>query len=114
MTFEAGTTPDWAAVRSLFIEEAVVVLRTGREQMSVFSLDGFVNDFVQFIEQADVELVSAALKHPLREPAYRRQRPHHQFLASIGPIDAARLETGVRRQLEHLTAACATTLGARP
>ena len=55
MTFDAGTTPDWTAVRSLFLEEAVVVLRTGREQMTVFSLDGFVDDFVQFIEQADVE-----------------------------------------------------------
>jgi hypothetical protein len=42
-------------VRSLFVEEAVVVLRTGREQMSVFSLDGFVDDFVKFIEQAGVE-----------------------------------------------------------
>ena len=55
VTFGAGTTPDWDEVRSLFIEEAVVVLRTGREQMSVFSLEGFVDDFVQFIEQAGVE-----------------------------------------------------------
>ena len=55
VTFGPGTTPDWDAVRSLFCEEAVVVLRTGRDRMSVFSLEGFVNDFVQFIEQAKVE-----------------------------------------------------------
>ncbi len=54
VTFDAGTTPDWNAVRALFVEEAVIVLRTGQE-MSVFSLEGFVSDFVQFIEQAGVE-----------------------------------------------------------
>ncbi len=55
VTFEAGTTPDWDRVRSLFAEEAVVVLRTGREEMTIFTLEGFVNDFVQFIENRDVE-----------------------------------------------------------
>jgi hypothetical protein len=55
VTFDAGTTPDWDEVRSLFVEEAVIVLRTGRDEMSVFSVDGFVDDFVQFIEQGDVK-----------------------------------------------------------
>ncbi len=55
VTFDAGTTPDWDRVRSLFVEQAVVVLRTGRETMTVFSLDGFVDDFVQFIENREVE-----------------------------------------------------------
>ncbi len=55
VTFEAGTTPDWSRVRSLFAQEAVVVLRTGRETMTIFTLDGFVDDFVQFIEARDVE-----------------------------------------------------------
>ena len=55
VTFQAGTTPDWDEVRALFVDEAVVVLRTGREEMSVFSLDGFVADFVRFIEQSDVK-----------------------------------------------------------
>ncbi|MCP3914373.1 MAG: hypothetical protein GY711_02325 [bacterium] len=55
VTFEAGTTPDWDEVRTLFVPEAVVVLRTGREEMSVFSVDGFVADFVKFIEDAKVE-----------------------------------------------------------
>lgn len=54
LTFEAGTTPDWDAVRALFDAEAVVVLRTGREQMTVFTLEGWVQDFVDYIEQHDV------------------------------------------------------------
>lgn len=55
VTFDAGTTPDWETVKSLFIEEAVIVLRTSREASTVFSVDGFVNDFVTFIERANVE-----------------------------------------------------------
>jgi hypothetical protein len=55
VTFEAGTTPDWNVVRALFIDEAVVVLRTSRDSSSVFSVDGFVQDFISFIERANVE-----------------------------------------------------------
>lgn len=54
VTFEAGTTPDWDAVRSMFIEDAVIVLRTSRDSTSVFSVDGFIADFVAFAERADV------------------------------------------------------------
>ena len=54
VTFPAGRTPDWDYVRSMFIEEAVVVLRTSRDQTTVFSVEGFVEDFVTFIEQANV------------------------------------------------------------
>jgi hypothetical protein len=50
LTFEAGTTPDWDEVRSLLIPEAVVVLRSSRDATSVFSREGFVDDFVNFIE----------------------------------------------------------------
>ena len=45
VTFEAGTTPDWDRVRSTFLDEAVVVLRTSREATTVFTVDGFVQDF---------------------------------------------------------------------
>ncbi len=54
VTFEAGSTPDWDRVRSLFIDQAVIVLRTSREGTTVFSVDGFVADFVRFIDQAKV------------------------------------------------------------
>ena len=55
VTFDAGTTPDWNEVRSLFVDEAVIVLRTGREEMSVFSLEDFVADFVDFLDDSGVE-----------------------------------------------------------
>jgi hypothetical protein len=54
VTFEAGTTPDWDRVRSLFLDEAVIVLRTTRTANEVMSLDGFIGDWLEFIERAKV------------------------------------------------------------
>ena len=45
---EAGKTPDWNLVRSVFLENAVVVLRVSRDSTAVFSLQGFIDDFVRF------------------------------------------------------------------
>ena len=55
VTFGAGQVPDWDRVRALFLEDAVIVLRTGREATSVFDVEGFVGDFVSFIENANVK-----------------------------------------------------------
>jgi hypothetical protein len=55
VTFPAGTTPDWDHLRSLFLPEAVVVLRSSREATSVFTLEGFVQDWLRFIEGSNVE-----------------------------------------------------------
>ncbi len=55
VTFPAGTTPDWNQVRALFLPEAVVVLRTGRESISVFTLEGFVDDWLRFIAESNVD-----------------------------------------------------------
>lgn len=49
-----GTVPDWDMVRSAFLPQAVVVLRTSRDSSTVFTLEGFVQDFVNFIERANV------------------------------------------------------------
>lgn len=54
VTFPADTVPDWDRLRSLFLPEAVVVLRSSREAMSVFSLEGFVQDWLRFIEGSNV------------------------------------------------------------
>ena len=54
VTFPAGSTPDWDRVRSMFLDRATIVLRTGREETAVFTVDGFVQDFVGFIERANV------------------------------------------------------------
>ena len=45
---EAGSVPDWAPVRELFLEESVIILRSSRDMMSVLSLDGFIRDFEEF------------------------------------------------------------------
>jgi hypothetical protein len=38
----------------MFIKDAVIILRTSRDSTSVFSVDGFIADFVAFAERADV------------------------------------------------------------
>ncbi|MBK7410685.1 MAG: hypothetical protein IPJ40_23105 [Saprospirales bacterium] len=48
VSFEAGTTPDWNEVRKMFLDEAVITLRTSRDSLSVFSVDGFIDDFIRF------------------------------------------------------------------
>jgi hypothetical protein len=47
------TSPDWDHVRSMFLDEAVIVLRTSREGTTVFSVEDFVEDFVKFIDRAN-------------------------------------------------------------
>jgi hypothetical protein len=46
-----GNLPDWDKVRACFLKEAVIVLRTSRTAMTAFTLDGFIQDFVDFYEK---------------------------------------------------------------
>jgi hypothetical protein len=46
-----GKLPDWDTVRACFLKEAVIVLRTSRTALTAFSLDGFIQDFVDFYEK---------------------------------------------------------------
>jgi len=50
VTFPGGTTPDWNAAREMFLDEAVVVLRTSRDSSTVFNVEGWIDDFVRFID----------------------------------------------------------------
>ena len=54
-TFDAGTLPDWEAMRALFLPQATVVLRATRASNTIFSLDGFVEDWHRFIASDNVE-----------------------------------------------------------
>lgn len=54
VTFDPGTSPDWDRARTLFLPEAIVVLRTGRETTNQLTVDGWVADFEHFIEQQNV------------------------------------------------------------
>lgn len=49
-----GTAVDWDEVRSYFIEEAVIVLRTSRENVTKFTVDGFIQDFKKFYDSPAV------------------------------------------------------------
>jgi hypothetical protein len=52
VTFNADKPPDWDKVRNVFLPQAVIVLRTSRDSTSVFDVEGFVQDFVTFIERS--------------------------------------------------------------
>jgi len=54
VTFDVGVHPDWDRARELFIPEAVVVLRSSRDAMTRFTVEEWIQDFVDFIERADV------------------------------------------------------------
>ena len=45
---KSGDQIDWDRVRSFFIEEAVIVLRTSREGSTQFTVDEFIQDFKDF------------------------------------------------------------------
>jgi ketosteroid isomerase-like protein len=51
VTFGPGVSPDWEKVKTFFIPEAVIVLRTARDKMSVLSRDGFVKLFIDDIKK---------------------------------------------------------------
>lgn len=46
---------DWERVRSMFIEEAVIILRTGPDESEQFTVDGFIQDFKDFYEYPQVK-----------------------------------------------------------
>jgi hypothetical protein len=51
---EAHSEVNWDSVRSFFIEEAVIVLRTSRNTTEQFTLDGFIQDFKDFYKDPEV------------------------------------------------------------
>jgi len=55
VSFNAGNTPDWEKVKDLFIEDAVIVLRTSRTEHKIFSREGFIDDFKNFISTSKVD-----------------------------------------------------------
>ena len=55
VTFEVNSPPDWDRVRSMFLENAIIVLRTSRDSSTIFTVDGFVQDFINFIENSNVQ-----------------------------------------------------------
>lgn len=54
VTFPAGTIPDWDRLRAMFLPDAVVALRAAPDSLSIFSVEGFVQDWVRFIDGYNV------------------------------------------------------------
>ncbi len=50
-----GPATDWEKVRSLFYKDAVIVLRTTPKSTAVFSVQGFIDDFIAFDQRARVQ-----------------------------------------------------------
>ncbi|MEK6153106.1 hypothetical protein WIW50_07595 [Flavobacteriaceae bacterium 3-367] len=55
VTFPAGETPDWDYVRTLFIEASTVHMRVSKSETAQLSLEGWVQDFENFIQTANIE-----------------------------------------------------------
>ncbi len=55
VTFPAGKTPDWPYVRTMFIDDATVTMRMGKDSTATLTLDGWILDFVNFINDREVK-----------------------------------------------------------
>ena len=55
VTFPAGTTPDWEAMRTLFLPETVIALRLSRDGLTVMDLDGFVEVWLRDMERFSLD-----------------------------------------------------------
>lgn len=76
-----GSTPvDWDLVRSFFLEEAVIVLRSSAQDHTIFSLDGFIQDFKDFYENPVVQ------ESGFREEIVRINPQIYRDAASIGVV----------------------------
>lgn len=51
---DSKTAVDWEKLRSFFIEEAIIVLKTSREGSTQFSVEEFIQDFKNFYDNPAV------------------------------------------------------------
>lgn len=77
VTFGPGNEPDWKEVKSLFIDDAIIALRTTREKTTVFTVDGFINDFKAFAQRDNV------VKRGFKEEIIRSKTPVFGDIAHI-------------------------------
>ena len=55
VTAKNSESVDWQKVRSMFNDEAVVILRTSRDKSTQFTADGFIQDFKDFYQRPEVK-----------------------------------------------------------
>jgi hypothetical protein len=54
ISVDVGESTDWEAVRSLFLPEAIIVLRVSNDANQTFSVQGWIDDFIAYNERAKV------------------------------------------------------------
>lgn len=54
LSFEAGESPDWEKVKSLFIDEAVIAVRTNIDKIDVLSKESYVQVLIQGIKKYEL------------------------------------------------------------
>ncbi len=77
VSFGPNERTDWAPVRNLFLPQAVVVLRTARTETKVFSLDGFIDDFVRF------DTIPAVARNGFRETVVKLHATVYRDIAHV-------------------------------
>lgn len=55
VSVKGSESVDWEKVRSMFLDEAVVILRTSRDKSTQFTTDGFIRDFKDFYQDPRVK-----------------------------------------------------------
>lgn len=81
---------NWQKVRSMFVDEAVVVLRISREKSTQFTADGFIQDFKDFYQNPEVKANGFA------EKIIRMKTMVYNDIAFIGTVYSAAI-TGSQR-----------------
>ena len=74
---------DWNKVRSFFVEEAVIVLKTSLEGNSQFTLEEFIQDFKDFYK------TPAAMQYGFREEVLQVKAEVHKELAFVAVVYAS-------------------------
>ena len=70
-----------------------LAMKRGREAMMLHGT---------LLVAADIDVLASLLRHPLREPVYRRGRAHAEFLANLGALDRTSFERRVTASLAGL------------
>lgn len=80
---ESAEQVDWNKIRSFFVEEAVIVLKTSREGNSQFTLEEFIQDFKDFYE------TPAARQYGFKEEVLQVKAEVHKELAFVAVVYAS-------------------------
>ncbi len=82
---EGNKEVDWDKVRSFFVEEAIVVLQTSRDESTRFTLEEFIRDFKEFYASP------AAMGSGFKEKVLKTRSHVYADMAYIGVVYEAQI-----------------------